>query len=533
MSPIRGLTVPRYALGEKAKLVESLVNQGLITSADPADIPNGALTYALNARVRYDKTQRRSGRTLLTPAAPDANKVLEFALFKANDGTTRVYRFTRNSINLRGDSSWTAYTAGTGGSLTGTDDDRFQVVVVFNKMFSANGVDKIQFLDTVAAQFKEAGTNAPKVRYLTGFYNRLVGAYRVEVTEANGPVSLVWCADGDTTKWPNDASPDPSSGQSPLVESPSDLADFITGVFGFTNVLVVPREKSIWLANKQPSASNPFFAYAAVPGVGSDCPYSIAMFPGGIAFVDTLSSTVWAYSIGGSVERIGEPIESDLTKAISDPKKIFGSFNFTDAEYSIGVPLVGTNTVRVWTRNFRTKSWVTDEVENLSLISDIDSPFVNVLSFDELAGTFDGLTGTFDQLVSTLPPGRPARYYGFTNGVIHEESASASSDAGSSFTFDIQSKEFVAPDVDVYFAEIRVDYLADQSGNLTLYYSKDSGQTWKTARTITTAQNKRSIIRHARHVKSRTLRWRLTATSGQIKILGYEIHIYPSGSTRK
>src|SRR5258706_504566 len=83
----------------------------------------------------------------------------------------------------------------------------------------------------VADTYKEAGANSPKVKFITGFFNRIVGAYRVEGTEPNGPVSVVWCADADTTKWPNDAPPDISTGQTPLVDSPSDLADFITGIF--------------------------------------------------------------------------------------------------------------------------------------------------------------------------------------------------------------------------------------------------------------------------------------------------------------
>lgn len=529
----RKLTLPRLpALPEMQKLYESRLNKGIISSIDAADIDNAALTVALNARCRYDATLRRPGTTLLTPTKPNSNKVLELMVFKANDGTGRFFRFTRNSVHERGAGSWTNYTAGTGGALTGSDSDRFQTAVVFSKPYFANGVDKIQYLDTSTNQYKEAGANSPKVRFITGFYNRVVGAYRVEGSEANGAVTIVWSADGDPTKWPNDVGPDISSGQIPLIESPSDLADFITGVFGFSNALLVAREKSIWVGTKLPVASNPFNLYTAVPGVGSDCPQSIVVIPGGIAFVDTLSSTVWAYSLGGSLERIGESVEKELIAAIGDPKQVSSSFDGIAGELTVKIELAGTTISRLWTYNVRTKAWVYDERDAISLVSDIDTPFADTLTFDSLGGTFDQLTGTFDGLVSVAPPGRPARYYGFNNGDIQVEVASATDDAGTAFTMDLQSKEFITSETDLYFAEIHVVYLATQVGTLNLYYTKDGGLTWKLAKTITTVINKRAHLRYIRQIKASRLRWRLTAPNGQLSIIEYEIHAYPSGSTR-
>lgn len=526
------LALPRIPqLPERQKLAESRVNKGLITSIHAADIDPAALTAAINARCRYDLTTRRFGRVLLTPVKPNANKVLELALFKANDAATHLFRFTRNSIHERGVGVWVAYAVGAGGSITGGDTDRFQMVVFLNKPFFANGVDKVQYLDAALTQYIQAGVNAPKVRYLTGFANRLVGGYRTD--QANGPVSVVWSADGDTTKWPDDAPADVSSGQSPLVESPSDLADFITGVFGFTNVLLVSREKSIWLATKQPIASAPFNFYTAVPGVGSDCPYGIFVIPGGLAFVDTLSSTVWAYSISGGIERIGEPIEQDLIKAINDPHDVFGSYDSIMAEGSWAVPIAGTTMFRVWTFNFRTKAWVYDEVDGLSVISDIDSPFVSTLTFDQLAGTFDGLTGTFDQLVNTQAAGRPTRYYGYTNGEILQEDPSAVADNGVAYTMDLQSKEFVTPGTDLYFAEIRVEFLSKNEGTLSLYYTRDHGKTWILAKSVALVPDVTGLLRYTRLIRSRTLRWRLTASDGLPSILSYEIHVQPSGLSRK
>ncbi len=527
-APPRATNAPFVEEAEAQRLVEARVNKGIISVIDPADIDNGALTLAKEARVRYDRTLRRPGKLDSTPAKPNSVKIQNSYLFKKNDGSTYQLRFTKSSLHRRGVGSWVAIT----GTLTGGDNDRFSIATVFDKCFFANGVDRIQVINGAVTTFADAGTNAPRVRYITGFYNRVVGAYEPQ-SASNGPINIVTSADGDTTKWPDDASPDPSAVRIPLIESPSDLADYITGVFGFTNVLIIAREKSIWVATKLPVASNPFNAYAAVPGVGSDCPHSIDSIPGGIVFVDTRTKSVWVYTTGGGVERIGINVEKDLVSGVSDPALVFGGYNPRDNEYSACVPIAGTAVVRSWTFSFNTKAWVYDEVDLLSALDDTDSPFTTFLSFDELAGTFDQLTGTFDGLVASSPPGRPARYYGYTNGNLLEESASATDDAGVAFTMDLQSKEFTLPSDDSHFAFFRIDYEAKVVGTLTLSYSKDGGQTWRTAKTVAVMQTSRGIVKFRKNIKARRLRWRLTASSSDISILGYEVWYYPGGESKQ
>lgn len=529
----KGLAVPKIKVRPEQVLAESRLNAGMITSIDSVDIPNGALVVAKDVRCRLDKTSRRPGKINEAPAKPNSNKILGLVVFKKNDLTTHFMRFTKSTIYRRGVASWTNFTAGAGGALTGADTDYFSTAVIFNALCFANGVDKIQEVDTVASTYKEVGTNSPKVKYVTGFFNRVVGAYRVEPAQANGPVSLVWCADGDRTKWPDDASPDPSSGQSPLVESPSDLADFITGVFGGPSLLLIPREKSIWAATKNPSESNPFNAGAALPGIGSDCPRSIKVVPGGLAWLDTRTAQIYMWALGGPPEEIGTPVYSEIVRGISDPSQVIAGYDTTEGEYSVATPIAGTTVLRVWTHNRKnpSKPWVYDEVDALSLIADIDSPFSTVLSFDELVGTFDQLTGTFDSLAITSPPGKPARYYGYTNGEIYAEDKNSETDAGVSFTTDIQSKDFKGPDIDTYFSKISIKWQALRVGDLTLSYSKDHGRTWKVAKTITTQINKPGSLVYHRVVRATSLRWRITSSNGAWDLLEYSIHVQPSGES--
>jgi len=530
MKPLQLPQLPQ--LQPDQKLAESRLNLGMISAIDGGDIPNGALTLALNARCRLDRTQRRPGKLASLPTKPNANKVLLVVLFKKNDGSTTFLRFTRNSIHRRGVGSWTALTPGSGGLLSGSDSNRFTYAVVLNKFFYANGFDKIQEIDTVANTYKEAGNNSPRVKFVTGFFNRVVGAYRVEGTEPNGPVSVVWCADGDTTKWPNDASPDISCGQSPIVDSPSDLADFITGIFGGPNEMLLLREKSLWIATKQPITSQPFSFVNAVPGIGCNAPYSAAVIQGGLAFADTLSNAVWAWAPGGVPERISTNIEKELFANVSDPNLIISDYSTAELEYSVGVPIPNTSVIRQWTYNFRTKAWVFDEIDKLSEIGDVDSPFTASLSFDELVGTFDQLTGTFDELVGSLQ-GHPARFFAYSDGEIHEESSTATDDAGSAFTTELQSKEFYAPGTDAYYTQIVIEYKASVTSALELSYSRDGGGTWRVVKTKTVQPTSGvKLLRYARQIEARRLKWRLRITSGAVDVVGYEVHASPGGISK-
>ncbi len=527
------LAIPNFQVQPESLLAEARLNGGMITSIDSVDIPNGALTQAFNTRIRLDKTSRRFGKINEAPAKPNSNKVLGIYVLKENNGTITFLRFTPSSIHKRS-GTWTAFTAGVGGSLTGTDADYFSTAVIQNKFFYANGVDKIQRLDTAAVTYKEAGPNAPKVKFITGFFNRVVGAYRVEGTEPDGPVTVVWCADADTTKWPNDAPPDITTGQSPIIESPSDYADFITGIFGGPSYLILAREKSLWVATKQPSGSAPFFFANTQVGIGSDSPRSIQKIPGGLAFLDFRTGQIYSWVVGSYPEEIGQPVFTDIISAVDDPLKIFSGYDTQQKEYSIGIPIAGTTVIRLWTVNFRSKpvTWAYDEIDLLSCIGDNDSPFAAFSSFDELVGTFDQAIGTFDTW-GTTTVGKPARYFGYTNGEIYAEDKSTDTDVGVSYTTDIQSKDFHQAGVDTYFSRIKVKFESHKAGSLTLSYSKDKGKNWKVSKVVNFGATDLKSIEHVRNVKAERLRWRITSNSGLFDLIEYSIHVSPSGDTKE
>lgn len=489
----------------------------MIVQLDSADIPNSALQLAQNAAVRFDKTSRRYGCTLLTPGKPDSLPVLAITTIKKKVGTVFTVRFTRSSLFRLGTSVWTAIT----GTLAGSDTDRIQAVNVLDELiFANNGVDPIQKVDFGTDTFAQLG-NAPAYRYITGFYNRAVGAALRGVNE----VQVGWSADGVINEW--DPGINETAGFSPILESPSDLSDFITGIFAFTNNMIMLREQSIWVVTKQPIPTNPFNFYAAFPGIGCDAPNSVGVIPNGLCWLDTRTRTIWAFSPGSAPERIGFNIERDLLKGIDNPLNCFGSYSSINNEYTVCLPVAATTVVKEWTYNFNTKSWVYGERNLTSCVEDLDLG-TGGITIDELIGTIDDLIGTIDDLspsniiVNT-------RAFGRTDGEIMYEDRVAQTDAGTPFTTIIDSKSFVLPTQEQTIVEVKLELFINVGGDIQIWYSKNGGATdasYKLQRTISLANQilgKPFLITIKRPQRCRKFAWRIVSSSGQYDIIGYEI----------
>lgn len=518
------------------KFAEARINAGMITMIDPADIPTGALQLAKNATVRFDRTSRRAGSSLLTPVKPDANPVLRLAYIKKQDGSPYTLRMTPVQAHILSGGGWTPVVHTP--ALTGSIRDRFNTADILDTFaFTNNGADPIQTIDLVAATGVPLG-NAPRYRYLTGFYNRAVGFARKDASE----VEVGWSADGNPLQW--DPLVDNTAGSSPILESPADLSDFIKGGFSFTNVMIILREKSVWLATKQPIPQNPFYFYAAVPGVGCDCPFSAQIVGvGAIAWIDRRTGTVYAYSPGSQPEPIGRPIEKTILNNVDDPDTVFAAYAPIPNEYTIFIPGVGSNFVQGWTYNFRGKTWAYNEYYGLTGADDSELAVAGTtidqlgdVAIDDLQGTIDSLSPT-----STIIT---ARSYGRNDGTIMLEDENADQDAphtdyplGVSFDTVLVSKVFTMPEDDIYIAKIVIEYQANRGGQFKLEYSKNGGATddsWKVAKTVTPqvlGQPRLLILR--RCIKARRFAWRLTTQAGNFEILSFEVHVYPSGQSTK
>lgn len=526
----------------KGKFVEARFNQGMITMIDPADIPPGAGQLTQNMCFRFDKGTRRPGTILFTPVKPNSNPVLHTSFFKKNNAQVFFTRFTRNSIHYRaaGGGSWTAVTAGVGGSLTGSDSDRFQSVTVLDRLvFANNGVDVLQEIDVIANQFKALG-NAPKYKYVTGFANRVVGANLQGITP--NPAQVGWSADGVPTEW--DPLVNETAGFSPIVESTSDLGDFITGIFAFTNQMILLREQSVWLVAKQPIPQNPFYFYTAFPGLGCDCPDSAVIALNGLIWADQRSGSIWRYAPGAAEpERIGLPIEKDLMRGLDDPLLVFASYNQITAEYTVCIPQATSNFVKYWTYNLRTNAWSTGEYEGVTSLDDVDVGS-SLITIDDLGDVpIDELQGTIDD----LSPGAttiPGRIFGRSDGELIIEDENSYTDpiiVGSTFngkfTSRWVSKSFSLPQDDVYVAELRINILPLVPANISLYFSRDGGATWRpVVKNILPGPQtigKSTLIRWVRQVKARRYAFKLECLDGQFEVLDYEVHVHKAGESTR
>ena len=178
------------------------------------------------------------------------------------------------------------------------------------------------------------------------------------------------------------------------------------------------------------------------------------------------------------------------------------------------------------------------EKNNISEMADSGN-ITAVTSIGGLIGTIAQLQGNINQL-STTKTTSSTQLLGLTDGTIQQDDSTTDTDADGNYTMDIQSKDFVFPDIDTYASEIRIEYIAHIAGAMTLKYHKwgdpRDESTWVTAKTITpTRLEEPQLLRYRRNIKARRLRWRLVATKGVFDILSYEVHVYPgaeSHSTR-
>lgn len=513
---------PPWQVPQMVPLVSSKLSKGINTVIDPTDIEMENVTDALNVRIRFDKLSRRRGTELFGATAPDAFPVTQLYSYKNETGVGTFLRFTYDGI-YRDPDTWTPIT----GTLTGTADNRFNVVTAFNQVVFTNGVDEIQVIDLTGDTFAQLG-NADVYKYITVFDNRVVAANYAKAGSEN-PIQIAWSGDANITEW--DPASDISAGSSTVEDSPGDNADFITGIFGFTNIIILLRERSLWVGTKQPIASFPFNFYADVPGIGCGCPYSAAVIPGGLVFADHRTRKVYVYTPGQQPTAISLNIELDLFNAIQDPMGVFGSYDNANNEYSLAVPDSTTGIVRIWIFNFRTQAWSYDERVGLTCMSDQEGS-TTALTIDDLTGNIDDLVGTIADLVGTAS-NYPSRLYGFNDGIIQISKNIDDDDSGDTFTSRVQSKTYVLPVTDQYVCQVQTEFLCRQASTIKLYYSKDSGITWTLARTDTINKiGQPVLLTFNKQIKCRKFTFKLESTIGDWDLLNYGINVYRSGPSR-
>ena len=292
--------------------------------------------------------------------------------------------------------------------------------------------------------------------------------------------------------------------------------------------MIILREKSVWLATKQPSATNPFNFFAAVPGIGCNVPYSATVIPGGVCFADTDSQSIYAFTPGGRniPEAISDAIDIEFFKSINDPKNIFASYDKKWAEYTIAVPSLNETYVKVWIYSFRHKSWTYDERPLLTCVSDLNS-LVAALTIDDLPGpSIDTLPWTTIDSMANAASVSSARVYGFNDGEIELENASSILDDDAVVLARVISKELLIPlDISV-INNVELELDIDSACTVVLYYSKNKGIAWTKAKTIVYGSTDVGTVRlfsYKKLIRTRNFTWKVELT-GLCDLLRYRVN---------
>ncbi len=504
--------------GEREQpFVEVRANGGLNTQLDSADIENNEFVRTTNFDVRDDITTRRKGTTIFAPAKPNNEAVLLVQEIKEFDGTTRIVRVSETAVHRV---NWVAgviagaWTQITGPALNADDTARAKLLRLDDRTFLAEANTGIYEINFTTDTYALAG-NAPKARYIAGFFNRLVCAYYTDPLDIN-PVKIGWSGDNNFDEF--NPLVDYSSGFTFLLESPADSSDFIMGLIPMANSMIIMKQRSIWMATKQPSASNPFNFFTVVPGIGCDCPESIQKIPNGIVWYDSRIGTVYVYLVGMQApEVIGYKIANNLLAGIPDPNHCNSTYDALNEEYTLclspyggGWPTAGTATL--WKYNFRNKSWTYHEIQDITQISHIES----VNTRYRMYGQYDG-----DILYDPHQHFVPATY---------------DTDNGLAYTSTLTSKTYEMPSDDSYIHSLRIEYRPLLAGSFTVSYSKDNGTTWVAYKTISfllADVGKRKIARFTKHIKARQYTWKLVSTSGLFDVIQFVGHVYPGATSKE
>ncbi len=292
--------------------------------------------------------------------------------------------------------------------------------------------------------------------------------------------------------------------------------------------MIILRKRSIWLATQNPTASNPFNTFRAVPGIGTDLPGSIAIGKEKIIFLDARTRDVVIYSPGQPLQFIGSPIRNTILANITDSSTLSSTYLENEDEYY--VTITEASTIKIWAVNLKTSAWQYDEIPNLTSI-DALAGFSSYTPFNDATGTFDAASGTFDA-ASTTPVVIPKLVYGFNTGLLLQEDSSVQQDNSVNYTFELRSKEFKNVKEDLVITRILIEYQATVSGTIILQYSRDGGTTWLTGKTVVTNTGKVRKIILKKAIRAERLMWRTTATDGQFSILGYEVDISVAGESK-
>lgn len=523
---------PNLSAQELTVWKEEVPAGGMNTVLDSPDIPLNQFRMLKNCYVRDDKIISRFGTSLLTPTKPNTNEIRSIISFRDFNGNNYLYRVTAGSIHRRA-GSWTVITPGV---ALDAASYRFRFATINNRLVFTNGIDEVQELDFAADTHADLG-NAEVWKYITGWNERVCVAYKVDSGGTDNPIMVAGSGQLNFAEF--DPTVDISAFEEPLLEEGESFSDPITGLFGFSTRLIVPKERSVWIGSKLPTAQKPVaFITANTGGIGGDIPDAIAQIPNGLVFYNYFHNNVFVYSLfSEGLTPIGDSIRDSIGPSIDNLELVFGTFIHRTQEYYLCIGHDYTPVVDVWVFNFRSKAWTYHCYNDLTALAQMIEA-QPILTIGDLVGTIGSLVGTIGDLVSDSSLIGPRLAYGFSNGDISVEDPLMDTDtrtAGSeTIEHDITSRTY---DIATYVSSINRLVLVvtpKRAGSLIIAFSKDNGVTFTDYKRIEFDGgdvNKRHKIVCTKHIKCDYYTWKLYSDSatGPFEFLHYEIDSFEGG----
>lgn len=519
------------------------VGGGIVTNIHPTNIQNEEFQDQVNFRVDYDQVTYRGG---LVPVGAttsiDPAQITRIISWRRAAGNTSFICITAN--NAYWTSDFILYTLLTPTpSLVGVLNLYPSYTIAADRAFIATGYDVIREALLGPNTLNPLG-NAPRYRYIFSFFNRILGCYLYDPIAVDiRPTRIGWSGDLNFSEWnPN---VDFTAGFVDLIETPADTADEIRGGFGFANIALILRERSLWAITRQPSGTNPFAFSCINPLIGCDLPGTATQILNGIVWADNGSQNVYVYQVGtDKPEKIGTPINNLLFHDIAISSRVTSTYNVNEEVYSIIINFATTSQCRVYSYSFKTNKWWREEFYEISTIND-GSVTSNNLTIDDLIGTIDQINGTIDSLVSATTLGRRL-YADSTRRIILVENPDVTTDyrfTGTNSTRNIDrilySKRYEQTQNDFLFTRFRLTLrleIVNTTSNLIIEFSKDGGVTWTTYKTIPASMlpvGQDYLITCSKTVRCKTFEWRLRSSDGiPLTVSDYEIIGSSSGFSK-
>lgn len=350
--------------------------------------------------------------------------------------------------------------------FTGTTDDLFDTAVPLLSskriLCTTNGIDNIRKW-TGTGNDADLGGSPPVAKFIQEYQTYLVCANIAGGTDISQRVQ--WSDTGDPEEW--------STGNSGSVDLIEDGED-ITGLNLFGDFLCVHKKSSIYLGSLV--SSNSIFRFDRKPtGAGTIANGSIQNLPTG----EQIFLAVDGLRIfnGISAPLIPSPINSEIRDSLNTSKasKAWSVLVLEQDEVWIGVP-IGSQTSGETVYKYRYNEGVLYKDTRSSINAAWRASSTSALTWDDMVGTWDSNSDRWDS--GQLGSDAGEIHFGDTSGNTTVQSSATKDDNGTAVNAYWTSKDLQNDEIGRLCRWQQVLVWARGSGNLTVEYSNDEGETW-------------------------------------------------------